>query len=692
MSTMVSISPTPIQRFVDSNGNALAGGLLFTYQAGTTTKYPTYTDSSGNTQNTNPIVLNQRGEASIWLVPTQSYKFVLAPANDTDPPQSPIWTEDHIQASAAVAVGNMTDELGSDGNPGFKAGTDFTPGTTTSLTLANTYGSTANLWVAFDAAEQGADSFTLSGTTLTFNAPIPNGTNKVYVKGGTALTVGTPANETVVDASVAPNAAIKSTKLSYLEGDVGSVARTVQNKLKERISVKDFGAKGDGTTDDSTAFQNALNALQTLGGGALYIPASPSGYVLDASLSFSMPSTTAGLSIIGEGSSVTVLKFRGNIDGLTVAMNGPFTAVQMSGFSITTNSANVKSAITIAQNVVAVPDPANVAESRLSDIMIYGEGGYGSGHLNCWLNGVVVQGASNINFETVYVMGGASASYPNTGGAAFNISGTATDIPVVFNFIDCVANLMGSGVLMGSYVQGVQIANCNFTGCFYGVHAPGTAVDLVQLCIANCQFNCQSGIQCDSPVQGLIITNNFFLFPSSSTAIQLTQTSLSIIANNTFEPTSFPATNSNGILIQNTVASGISATIAGNIFVNVPSTCILLDTTSKYCNVSDNSFYGTSAFQVFNNGLFNRIQPNQIGLVPSATQVPPTPALPASGAAYTNNTGFSCRVFISGGTFTSVSLNGVAMAASANWFGEVQPMETISIAYTVAPAWTWVGK
>ncbi len=80
MATLVNLSPTPMQRFVDSNGNALVGGLLFTYQAGTTTKFPTYTDSTGNVQNTNPIVLNQRGEASIWLSPLQSYKFVLSPA------------------------------------------------------------------------------------------------------------------------------------------------------------------------------------------------------------------------------------------------------------------------------------------------------------------------------------------------------------------------------------------------------------------------------------------------------------------------------------------------------------------------------------------------------------------------------------------------------------------------------------
>ncbi|WP_109477724.1 hypothetical protein [Paraburkholderia sp. C35] len=298
MPTMVNISPTPIQRFVDSNGNALAGGLLFTYQAGTTTKYPTYTDSTGNTPNTNPIVLNQRGEASIWLVPTQSYKFVLAPFNDTDPPQSPIWTEDHIQANAAVAVGNMTDEQGSDGNPGFKAGTDFTPGTTTSLTLSNTYGSSANLWVAFDAAEQGADSFSLNGVTLTFTAPIPVGVSKVFVKGGTSLTMGTPGPGTVYDGSVASNAGINSSKLSFLQDGNGAVVRTVLSKLKETLSAADFNAKGDGVTDDTVALTAAINQANASGQKLRLTPGAV--YTISSALP-AITTTGAGIECTGGG-------------------------------------------------------------------------------------------------------------------------------------------------------------------------------------------------------------------------------------------------------------------------------------------------------------------------------------------------------------------------------------------------------
>lgn len=103
--TLVTISPAPIQRFVDNNGIACVGCKLFTYAAGTTTKQATYTTSAGSTQQTNPIILNSRGEpentmaqsVGIWLS-NANYKFVLAPANDTDPPTNPFWAIDNIAA------------------------------------------------------------------------------------------------------------------------------------------------------------------------------------------------------------------------------------------------------------------------------------------------------------------------------------------------------------------------------------------------------------------------------------------------------------------------------------------------------------------------------------------------------------------------------------------------------------------
>ena len=93
---MASLSPAPVSQFFDANGNPLAGGKLYTYANGTTTPLATF-DARNGTENTNPVILNYRGEANIWLS-NNLYTFVLKNAFD-----STIWTVD--------AVGNVTTGL-----------------------------------------------------------------------------------------------------------------------------------------------------------------------------------------------------------------------------------------------------------------------------------------------------------------------------------------------------------------------------------------------------------------------------------------------------------------------------------------------------------------------------------------------------------------------------------------------------
>jgi hypothetical protein len=78
---MASISPVPFLAFFDANGNPLSGGKLYTYAAGTTTPLATYTTSSGAVANSNPVIMDAAGRASVWLG-TSPYKFVLKDAND----------------------------------------------------------------------------------------------------------------------------------------------------------------------------------------------------------------------------------------------------------------------------------------------------------------------------------------------------------------------------------------------------------------------------------------------------------------------------------------------------------------------------------------------------------------------------------------------------------------------------------
>jgi len=75
----VKISPLFNDAQLDNNGLPLAGGLVNWYLAGTTTPVIVYSESSGSIANTNPVVLNTRGEPSnpIWLQAGSVYKAVL---------------------------------------------------------------------------------------------------------------------------------------------------------------------------------------------------------------------------------------------------------------------------------------------------------------------------------------------------------------------------------------------------------------------------------------------------------------------------------------------------------------------------------------------------------------------------------------------------------------------------------------
>jgi hypothetical protein len=109
------------------------------------------------------------------------------------PPQPSITLEDVLSLEQTMGAPSMPDQLPemifpppalpTIADQTFSSGPDFTPGTTTVLTLASSFSSAAQLWVFFDGTFQGDDQYSLNGTTLTFTDVIPVGVSKVYIKG-----------------------------------------------------------------------------------------------------------------------------------------------------------------------------------------------------------------------------------------------------------------------------------------------------------------------------------------------------------------------------------------------------------------------------------------------------------------------------------------------------------------------------
>ena len=86
---MAILLPNGLQSYQATTGAPLSGGKVYTYAAGTNTPKATYTTAAESVANANPVILNARGEASIFW--SGAYKIVLTDASDVI-----IWTQDNI--------------------------------------------------------------------------------------------------------------------------------------------------------------------------------------------------------------------------------------------------------------------------------------------------------------------------------------------------------------------------------------------------------------------------------------------------------------------------------------------------------------------------------------------------------------------------------------------------------------------
>jgi hypothetical protein len=149
-------------QFFNNDGTVLAGGKIYTYLAGTSTPKATYTTSAGNIAHSNPIVLDSSGRVpggEIWLT-GGLYKFAVYTSANTL-----IATYDNINGigSTEYIIQNFT---------GTGSQTIFT---LSSSSLGENY-----TFVYINGVYQNKNTYTVSGTTLTFSEAPPV-TSKIEV-------------------------------------------------------------------------------------------------------------------------------------------------------------------------------------------------------------------------------------------------------------------------------------------------------------------------------------------------------------------------------------------------------------------------------------------------------------------------------------------------------------------------------
>lgn len=150
----------------------------------------------------------------------------------------------------------------------------------------------------------------------------------------------------------------------------GATPRSVQSKFAEiQVSVKDYGAVGDGVNDDTLAIQNALNYLQSLGGGVLLFPKGQ--YATTSEIRH----TTAVVTMLGVAASI----INGSTTGNAIRSTSTLT---LSGLRITgasSGTAVIGGIVNLTNTTIIVGHATGVSATNINGDATSGVSATGSG-------------------------------------------------------------------------------------------------------------------------------------------------------------------------------------------------------------------------------------------------------------------------------------------------------------------------
>jgi polygalacturonase len=556
-------------QFFTNDGVPLTGGLLYTYLAGTSTPATTYTSSSGATALANPIILDAAGRVptgEIWLSDGISYKFVLKDSTDVL-----IATWDGLSGINSNFIAYTAVEETA----------TATAGQTVFNTTLNYIPATNNLAVFVNGSNQivNVNYLETDDNTVTFLTGLNVGD---VVKFSTASPVATNA----MDAA----------NVSYTPaGGTNAVVTNVQAKLRQTVSVKDFGATGDGVTDDSDAFNNAIASSESV-----YVPAGT--YILTT------VELLANTHLYGDGAA-SILKqkettaatwtrmlFARSASNSTYVENITIENLQLLG--------NSASGLVEVMFLLSLEGTINTIVSNCLFKAFQGDGIYvgwevATGDADCrnckdvLITNCIFDGVDNNNRQCISVVGGDGVTISN------NVFKNSTDVtmPGAIDVEIALPNNAGTGpqVLKNIIITGNQFYNCGgYTGCidlnianylgaknfvisnnvartstgtggetFVGVKASTTGANYADIVISGNTSTYRYPFYVVGTVYGIVIDGNTFEALSNGFLGNVAATDYVgevVVSNNRFQGT--PGTTAQGLYI----LRGDGINIIGNTF------------------------------------------------------------------------------------------------------------------------------